>query len=70
MPDQQFAPNFEDDIFISGDGQVDGKTPKVFSSDNNSLPYTSISSKSFSEHKRFLGERAARKPRFGRYRNR
>ena len=24
MPDPQFAPNFDDDIFINGDGQVDG----------------------------------------------
>jgi len=24
MPDAQFAPKFHDDVFINGDGQVDG----------------------------------------------
>jgi len=28
MPDAQYAPKFSDDVFINGDGQVDGMSVK------------------------------------------
>ena len=56
MPDAQFAPKFHDDVFINGDGQVDGISdddhadlkPFAFAMD------TSISNRNLSEHKSLL----------------
>ncbi|KAI1381231.1 carotenoid oxygenase [Hypoxylon crocopeplum] len=61
MPDQLWAPLYEDDIFINGDGAIDAVRIKD--------GYADFKQK-FVRTKRFVIERIARKAIFGKYRNR
>lgn len=72
MPDAQYAPKFSDDVFINGDGQVDGILVKrilltiAFRIRNGHVDFK----KKFVRTQKFVTERAARRSVFGKYRNR
>lgn len=61
MPDALWAPMYEDDVFINGDGAIDAVRIKDGHADFK---------QKFVRTERFLIERAARKAVFGKYRNR
>ncbi|KAL1848552.1 hypothetical protein Daus18300_013562 [Diaporthe australafricana] len=61
MPDQLWAPTYDDDVFINGDGAIDAVRIKDGHADFK---------QKFVRTERFLVERAARKAVFGKYRNR
>lgn len=61
MPDAAWAPLYEDDVFINGDGAVDAVRIKDGHADFK---------QKFVRTEKFVIERAARKAVFGKYRNR
>jgi len=61
MPDQLWAPMYDDDVFINGDGAIDAVRIK-----NGHVDFK----QKFVRTERFTIERAARKSVFGKYRNR
>ena len=61
MPDHQWAPLYEDDVFINGDGAIDAVRIKDGHADFK---------QKYVRTEKFKIERAARKAVFGKYRNR